>query len=129
MAKLIFGCGYLGRRVAECWRTAGHDVYVVTRSAENARAFAAAGWLPIVADVMAPASLADLPSAETVLYSIGYDRAAGHSLSDVYVGGLANVLMRLPVSTGRLIYISSTGVYGATDGELVDEDSPCRPQR
>ncbi len=129
MAKLIFGCGYLGRRVAERWRDMGHDVYVVTRSSERAQALAASGLTPIVADVMTPASLVDLPNAETVLYSVGFDRTAGHSIAEVYVGGLANVLMRLPVSTGRLIYISSTGVYGATDGELVDEDSPCRPQR
>jgi nucleoside-diphosphate-sugar epimerase len=29
----------------------------------------------------------------------------------------------------RLVYISSTGVYGQSDGSLVDENSPCQPTR
>ena len=33
MANLIFGCGYLGLRVARRWLAAGEDVYVMTRSA------------------------------------------------------------------------------------------------
>ena len=30
---------------------------------------------------------------------------------------------------GRVIYISSTGVYGQTDGTWVDESTECRPTR
>ena len=45
----------------------------------------------------------------------------------VYVDGLANVLAALPPATGRIVYVSSTGVYGQTSGERVDEASECRP--
>jgi nucleoside-diphosphate-sugar epimerase len=38
-------------------------------------------------------------------------------------------LAELPVDVGRLIYVSSIGVYGHTAGEWVDEDSECNPQR
>jgi nucleoside-diphosphate-sugar epimerase len=129
MSKLIFGCGYLGRRVARRWRDAGEEVFVVTRSGRRARDFAEAGYKPIVADVVRPASLVNLPVAESVLYSIGYDREAGASMHEVYVAGLKSVLDALPDETGKLLYISTTGVYGQSRGEWVDEDSPCEPRR
>ena len=45
---------------------------------------------------------------------------------DIYVTGLGNLLSR--VSTDRLIFVSSTAVYGQDDGSEVDEDSLTEPQ-
>ena len=129
MPKLIFGCGYLGRRVATRWLAAGHEVYVVTRSTEHAREFSQAGLRSVVADVTRPASLVNLPAADTVLFAVGYDRTAGVSIDAVYVNGFQAALDALPAETGRVIYISSTGVYGSGAGDWIDEDSPCEPQR
>jgi nucleoside-diphosphate-sugar epimerase len=129
MAKLILGCGYLGARVARRWLAAGQQVFVVTRDGQRAAALAKEGYRPLVADVLRPASLAHLPQAETVLYAVGYDRGAGASIHDVFVGGLQAVLDALPPGTGKIIYISSTGVYAQSHGEWVDEDSPCQPRR
>ena len=42
---------------------------------------------------------------------------------------MRNVLAALPAETGRLIYISTTGVYGPADGDWVDEVTPPDPQR
>lgn len=70
-----------------------------------------------------------LPAAETVLYAIGYDRHAAASRWEVQVEGLRAVLAALPPETGRLVYVSTTGVYGQTASGWVDEDSPCRPTR
>jgi nucleoside-diphosphate-sugar epimerase len=133
MPKLIFGCGYLGLRVARRWRERDENVFAVTRSAERAAALAAEGLRPLVADVTRPETLANLPAAETVLYSVGFDRAAGHAMREVYVGGLRAALDRLHQAATpefqRLIYISSTGVYGQCSGEWVDEQSTCEPTR
>ncbi len=129
MSKLIFGAGYLGRRVAQRWRDAGDQVFVVTRSDDKAREFERQGFLPIVGDVMRPASLAGLPVADSVLYSIGYDRNAGVSRHALYVDGLRAALDALPKETGTFLYISSTGVYGQSHDEFVDERSPCEPVR
>jgi nucleoside-diphosphate-sugar epimerase len=129
MSKLIFGCGYLGARAGRRWRASGEQVYVVTRDADRARDLSAEGFVPIVADVLCPATLIDLPAVETVLYAIGYDRAAGASMHDVFVGGLLAVLAALPAETARFVYTSSTGVYGQSQGEWVDERSPCQPRR
>ena len=78
--------------------------------------------------MLAPESLGRLPEAERVFYCVGFDRAAGSSMRHVYVDGLQNVLDRLPPPVTRLVYASSTGVYGQTGGEWVDEASPTCPQ-
>jgi nucleoside-diphosphate-sugar epimerase len=129
MTKLVFGCGYLGGRVAARWRNAGHNIVVVTRSAGRAEVFKRQGLGTIVADVTRPETLHDLPTAETVLFSIGHDRDTGQTIDEVYAGGMRNVLAALPADTGRFIYISTTGVYGTAGGQWVDENTPTDPQR
>jgi nucleoside-diphosphate-sugar epimerase len=126
---LIFGCGYLGHRVARRWREGGQQVFVVTRDAERAARLAREGFDPIVGDVACPASLAKLPTVQTVLYAVGFDPAAGHSIRDVFVDGWRALLDLLPGDTGKIVYASTTGVYGQSRGEWVDEDSPCEPRR
>ena len=129
MAKLIFGCGYLGLRVARLWQAAGHNVHAVTRSAERAADLASAGHLPIVADITS-AGDAQLPAdVDTVLFAVGYDRNSSRPIEEVYSGGVARAIAWLPESLQKFIYISSTGVYGQVAGEEVDEDTPCRPTR
>ncbi len=137
MATLILGCGYLGRRVAEQLldeRSGGRDstagnIYAVTRKSEHAAELEQLGLTPVVADVTDPASLKTLPPADTVIVAIGYDRSTGLSIDETYVNGLANVLDSLTLKTKRIIYVSSTGVYGQSDGSLLDEESPCEPIR
>ena len=129
MIKLVFGCGYLGQRVAARWIEQGCEVVAVTRSTGRAEALVSAGIRPIIGDILDPALWGDLPVAETVLFAVGYERASERSIREVYVDGLCNVLATLPRGTGRLIYVSSTGVYGQADGSWVDEDSPCQPGR
>jgi nucleoside-diphosphate-sugar epimerase len=126
-SKLILGCGYLGRMVAAAWWRAGDDVFAVTRSAERAAAWQTEGLRPIVADVCEPDTLSALPNVETVLYAIGYDRSSGRSQTEVTVDGLRHVLERLRGRCRRLVFISSSSVYGQSAGEWVDETSPCEP--
>ncbi len=128
-ARLIFGCGYVGHRAAIQWRQMGHRVTVVTRSVERSRALADEGLKTIVADVTQPATLTDLPAAKLVLFAVGFDRRRPGSIGDVYAGGIKHVLDALPLDTGRVIYVSSTGVYGHSDGDWIDEDTPPRPTR
>ena len=129
MRSLIFGCGYLGRRVASMLVAAGDEVLAVTRSPDKATQLAAIGCRPVVADVNNPPSLAALPEADRVLFAVGYDREEGRSIGEVYEGGVRAVLAALSPSVERFVYVSSTGVYGQTGDVWVDEDSPCRPTR
>jgi nucleoside-diphosphate-sugar epimerase len=64
-----------------------------------------------------------------VLFAVGYDRSGEKSMTDVYADGITNVLAALPPDTGRLIYISTTGVYGPADGGWVDEVTAPDPRR
>jgi nucleoside-diphosphate-sugar epimerase len=129
MAKLVFGCGYLGERVARQWRKAGHDVYAVTRREARARELAELGICPVIGDVTESIRLPRITSLETVLFAVARDRLADKTLREVYVQGLQNALRALPDSLPRFLYISSTGVYGQRAGEWVDEDAPCEPCR
>lgn len=143
MRKLVFGCGYLGHRVARRWLAAGHAVSVFTRGREKADRLRAEGFDPIVGEILDPATLAHLPPAETVLFAVGYDRGnqATAAIETVYAEGVRNVAAAVDRSLlKKFIYISSTGVYGAQAGGSdvggrdvggvdVDESSPCRPDR
>jgi nucleoside-diphosphate-sugar epimerase len=126
--KLVVGCGYLGLRVARLWRNAGARVYAVTRSAERARSLAAEGLDPIIGDVTAPAALPDLPAIDTLFWAVGFDRASGASYRDVHVAGLGRVLDAIP-GAPRVVFASSTGVWGTEDGSVVDETTPAHPTR
>ncbi|MFZ5828776.1 MAG: NAD-dependent epimerase/dehydratase family protein [Planctomycetota bacterium] len=127
--KLIVGCGFLGSRVARLWLQRGCQVAAVTRSRQRAELLAADGLEPVVADVTEPATLRLLPAAETVLWAVGWTQETSVSRQALYVDGLRNVLQSLDVPPHRLIFISSTGVYGQAGGECVDEDSPTSPTR
>jgi nucleoside-diphosphate-sugar epimerase len=130
--KIVFGCGYLGLRVARLWR--------VTRSEARMGEFAAELIGAVNADVADATSLeaAFGPlrmfskfglTLESALYAVGYDRTSDADIHTVYAKGLENVLAVLPPSVRQVVYISTTGVYGSAGGEWVDEATPPRPQR
>jgi len=132
--RLVVGCGYLGSRVALRWLAAGDRVFGLTRSPVRAAALEASGIAPIVCDVTAgpdsPSweSLRQLPSCDTVFWSVGFDRASGKSHRDVHVDGLHQLLDALKGSP-RVILSSSTGVWGDEGGGVVAEDTPANPSR
>jgi nucleoside-diphosphate-sugar epimerase len=128
VTTLIIGCGYLGGRLGASLRSAGEAVFGTVRSPARAAAVAAQGIEPLIMDVLHPASLRNLPAADRVFYCVGFDRSAGASMRAVYVDGLLNVLDSLPHEVSRLVYASSTGVFGQTDREWVDEQTPPCPR-
>jgi nucleoside-diphosphate-sugar epimerase len=117
--SLIIGCGYLGTQVAALWRAQGRRVFTTTRGETKQPD-------SIRCDVLQPASLRALPAVDAVLYAVGFDRGSGATMRDVYVTGLANVLDHLP-APGRFVHVSSSSVYGQTDGGWIDETAPTEP--
>jgi nucleoside-diphosphate-sugar epimerase len=128
MTKLIIGCGYLGRRVARLWLDAGHSVAAITRSPARAEELKQQGIQSLVADITQPATLGKLPEADSVLFAVGYDATSGRSRREYFVDGLQTVLDALSPKIQRFILISSTSVYGQTEGQWIDEDAPCLPK-
>lgn len=124
---LIVGCGYLGRRAAERWHEAGVHVSAVTRSPETAAQFSVAGWQPIQMDLASPSSAIKLPKVDAVLWAVGYDRTAGAAREVVWIDGLKWLLQNLQQPLKKFMYVSSTGVYGNVEDEIVTEDTVANP--
>jgi nucleoside-diphosphate-sugar epimerase len=129
---LILGCGYLGRRLASRWRAQGREVWATTRSAARAEELRGLGLRPMVCDVLDRGSLLALPLVGTMIHCVGFDRAAGKSLREVYVDGLTNlrdaVLRRGLAAPAVFVHVGSTGVYGQQGGEEADEDAATEPE-
>ena len=118
---LIVGCGDVGMRVLPLVR-ARWRVFALTSGPERCAELRAAGAIPIVADLDRPQTLHRLRGlADWVLHLAppqpegGEDRRTRH-----LVAALGKV--------GRLVYVSTTGVYGDCRGELVHESRPVAPK-
>ena len=125
---LIIGCGYLGRRLGAELLRAGYRVRGMTRSEEHAKAIAAMGIEPVIGDVTEPETLVRALAGTGITYHmLGGMRGTPDELRRLHVEGTQNVLDAIPSSVRRYIYVSSTAVYGQTDGEWVDEAAPTVP--
>lgn len=126
---LIAGCGYVGHRVAQSWTAAGIQTFACTRGAAKAEQIAADGIRPIQMDLSSPENWPELPAIDVLLWSVGFDRSAGADRTKVWIDGLRELLSRIRFRTehGRVIYTSSTGVYGDSGGDEVDEETVACP--
>ncbi|MFB6105483.1 MAG: SDR family oxidoreductase [Halobacteriaceae archaeon] len=130
MHVTVLGCGYVGLELGRQLRDGGHAVLGVRRSADGLAAVRDAGLDAARADVTDAASLASLPDTDAVVFAAsagGRDAAAARA---VYVDGLrtaVEVYGNRASPPDRLVYTSSTGVYGDHGGDWVDEDTPLDP--
>lgn len=127
--RIVVGTGYVGLRIAKLWQERGDDVYGVTRSSSKAATLTELGIKPIIADVLVPASLGDIPHCDTLVYSVGPGGQSQVSRFALYRDGLVAVLDRWGHQADRIVLVSSTGVYGNSSSEVIDESTPRRPLR
>lgn len=121
---LILGCSYLGSRIARLWSDQGIQVVGTTRSRDRFDSIAACGAQPVEWDALT--STDRLPAAEVVVYAVSFGGARDAARVDRYLAGLERALSQLS-TPGRFVFISSTGVYGDSGGNWVDEDTPPCP--
>lgn len=121
MKLLVVGCGDTGLRVARQAMAAGWPVDGVVRGHDSARRLREAGVTPQVVDLDAAAP--DVTGATHVLV------AAPPPRSGQTDPRLARVLgaLRDAAHVQRLVYISTSGVYGDAAGAWVDETRPLAP--
>lgn len=124
---LIAGCGYVGSALARELLARNHTVFGLRRHPASLPP----GVEAVTADLAVRRSLAELPGEiDAVVYSAspgGRDEALYRT---TYVTGLRNLLESLDAQRQRpqrVIFVSSTSVYGQTRGEWVDEGSPTEP--
>ena len=108
----------LGRRLVG----EGHEVHALRRRTRDLPR----ELLPVAADLTRPETLRGLGSFERVVYAAAADRPDEDAYRAAYVEGLRNLLGAIG-EAGRLVYVSSTSVYGQHGGEWVDEGSPVQP--
>jgi nucleoside-diphosphate-sugar epimerase len=124
---LIAGCGDVGTLLGVQLLGAGHRVWGLRRQVAKLPSTLA----PVAGDLNEPRTLAKLPDAlDYVVYLVAADAYSESAYQDAYVGGLRNLLAALsrtaqPVR--RVLFASSTGVYGQQDGSWVDESSVTEP--
>jgi len=119
---LILGCGYTGVRAARRLLARGLPVIATTRQPGN---LDLPGARILRLDLAEPATLDrlrdELPSGLRVLHSIPLLRTP-----EGFADPTPRLLDCLPGSTARVVYLSTTGVYGATPE--VDEATPAAPR-
>jgi nucleoside-diphosphate-sugar epimerase len=114
------GCGYTGRLLAERWRKSGARVSGYATRAASLRCIEAAGAEARLLDLDAPIAPLDL-NGRLVYYAVPPARESGDPRLERFLAGIVG----LP---DRLIYLSTTGVYGDRAGAKVDEDTPTAPR-
>lgn len=139
MSTVIVGCGYIGLELGrQLRRTRDADpdpedsnrVVGVRRSDSGLDAIREAGLTPVRADATDPESLTALPDAEVVVFAASSGGRGASAAEQIYVTGLTNVIEEYASRDdppSRLVYTSSSGVYGDHDGGWVDESTPIAP--
>jgi nucleoside-diphosphate-sugar epimerase len=120
---LIVGCGYVGRRLARQLRAEGRAVTGLVRSPASAADLRDEGLAAIRAELDAAAALPALPGADAEVYYFAPPPGDGEGdpRLERILGALAGGL------PARIVYISTSGVYGDCAGAWVDESHPLNP--
>jgi len=120
---LIVGCGDVGMRVARLLRGRWRLV-VLTTDSGRVPALRAAGICPLLGDLDRPETLARLAYLADAVLHLAPPAATG--ATDVRTAKLLRALAR-GGRVQRIVYVSTSGVYGDCAGDRVDETRPLRP--
>jgi len=126
----ILGCGYVGLELGRQLQS-DHEVVGVRRSDAGLDAIERAGFEGVRADVTDDDSLSAVPDADWVVFAASSGGRGADVAREVYVEGLRTAIDHFwsrEDAPDRLVYTSSTGVYGDHDGAWVDEETPLDPQ-
>jgi nucleoside-diphosphate-sugar epimerase len=124
MRVLIAGCGDVGNVLASSLLQDGHIVYGLKRDTSTLPA----GVKPIQADLTKPDTLKDLPMDVDRLVFMPTPASrdqAGYEA--IFIQGWKNVWAGLKQTPLRTILVSSTAVYGESDGSIVNEETVADP--
>lgn len=119
---LIIGFGDVGRRLAAACRRQGSDITAVTRHRDWSRV-GAGGERLVFGDLDQPETLADLPTTGNIVFYLAPPPSGGEG--DPRMAAFLTAADRAPPR--RLVYISTSGVYGDRGGAWVTEADPPRP--
>ncbi|MBK1692040.1 NAD-dependent epimerase/dehydratase family protein [Ectothiorhodospira mobilis] len=120
---VIMGCGYVGERLARTLQAGGRRVLAVVRSADHAGVLRTRGIETLQADLDTGEGLDQVPlMGALVLHSVP---PPNQGQEDPRTQRLAAACRRNPPE--RIVYLSTTGVYGDRGGATVDDLTPTAP--
>src|SRR5262245_41817963 len=119
MKVLIAGCGYVGTALGAELVKAGHEVTGLRRDGVAARSLEKLGIRPVVANLLDAESLKKIPAVDTVVLCQAPSRK-NDEYQETYFDSTRILLSVLPEKGIRkIVQLSSTSVYSATDGSWV----------
>jgi len=125
---IVLGCGYVGVRTARLFAQDGWQVIGVTRSAASAERLASETFRVLARDITDAPRLSEtkeLNGAEAVISAVSSGHSGEEEYRQIYLNGLRNAIACLEPK--RVLFVSSTSVYGQDDGSWVTEESPAEP--
>lgn len=122
---VIIGCGDIGKRVAAIFKETGATITALSRAEAKMGQLQALGIRAISGDLDDPASLADLPLKDALVYYLAPPPGGGYLDSR-----MRNFCATIKAENGprRIIYMSTSGVYGDCGDAVVTEETPPNPQ-
>jgi nucleoside-diphosphate-sugar epimerase len=121
---LIIGYGDIGRRVATLCRRRGWQVNALTRQSLTAAQLSAGGMTGLLGDLDQPDKLPPLPAEISLIFYFAPPPPEGDG--DPRLASFLGQVPRGPLPR-RVIYISTSGVYGDRQGAWVTEQNPVNP--
>ncbi len=122
---LIVGCGDIGRRVATLLVADGREVAGLVSSEESVAPLVEVGIRPLVANLNDPGEVQGLAGGNSLVFY--FAPPPGGGITDPKVRNFCAAMVGVKAPK-RLVYISTSGVYGDCGGAVVTEDTPANPQ-
>jgi nucleoside-diphosphate-sugar epimerase len=125
---LIAGCGYVGQATADLFHAAGWAVEGWTQSAESAAKLAAKPYPVCGIDITDEVRISTHSGTFDAIVHCASSRGGGAEVyRRIYLKGARNLLDRF--GGAKMLFTSSTSVYGQRDGSWVTEESQTTPAR
>ncbi|MGD2118168.1 MAG: SDR family oxidoreductase [Chromatiales bacterium] len=124
-AVVIVGCGHIGTLVAQQYLQQDRSVHALVRSTASAAALHQIGINAEVLDLSAPVDRHTLPLADSELFY--FAPPPGQGREDSHMQHFLAALLTQQLIPRRIVYISTTGVYGDCQGRWIDESEPVKP--
>ena len=125
MRTLIVGCGYVGEALGRRLIALGHDVTGIRRSSEHNDRLARLGIRPVNLDITDETEFEKKLDGQydRIVLATSSTRGGKEAYRKVYGLGSKHVAQWLKTASAQsVVLISSTSVYGQTNGEWVSEN-------
>ncbi|MFT4937833.1 MAG: nucleoside-diphosphate-sugar epimerase [Paraglaciecola sp.] len=124
----VYGCGWLGLPLALKLKSAGHSIVATRRSEEAVRELLTLGFAAIpftLGDTLSSERLQPLFASELIILNIPPGRKSIQA--HIFAAHMTDLVEAIAIkSNAKLIFISTSSVYGNTSGNIT-EQTPVSP--